>query len=67
MMKERDTLAREVAIMDNRVKEMRAKLQGIEKRIQERRDATAKNHAEEVAFIKKGNQQLTQEIKRLTN
>eukprot|EP00760_Papus_ankaliazontas_P000843 PhM_4_TR10271/c0_g1_i1/m.97189/K10410/DNALI; dynein light intermediate chain, axonemal len=67
MMKEKDELHRDVAIAENRVKEMKAKLHNIEKRIQERRDATAKNHAEEVAFIKKGNQQLTNEIKRLTN
>jgi dynein light intermediate chain len=62
-----EDLTKSVAILENRVHEMRAKYEGLEKRFQERRVADEKKHHEEVAFIKKGNQQLTAEIKRLTN
>ena len=62
-----EDLTKSVAILENRVHEMRAKHEGLEKRFQERRVADEKKHHEEVAFIKKGNQQLTAEIKRLTN
>lgn len=60
-------LVRDTNILENRVHEMRAKLEGIEKRVQERRTAEDKKHQEEVTFLKKGNTQLANEIKRLTN
>lgn len=58
--------AMEASILENRVAEVRAKLDGAERRLQERRAAEEKRHQEEVSFLKKGNQQLTNEIKRLT-
>ena len=57
----------ETGILQNRVNELRAKRDGIKKRFEERRAAEEKKHQEEVTFLKKGNQQLTQEIKRLTS
>lgn len=62
-----DHLTKEAAILENRVNEMRAKYEGLEKRFQERRQAEEKKHQEEVQFLKKGNMQLNNEIKRLTN
>merc|ERR1711991_682639 len=62
-----DELNKDVLRLENRVNEMRAKYEGLEKRFQERRMADQKKHEEEVNFIKKGNQQLITEIKRLTN
>jgi hypothetical protein len=66
-MHERIALLRsETGALENRVSETRAKLEGIEKRYAERRQADDRRHAEEVAFMKKNNGQLTGEIKRLT-
>jgi dynein light intermediate chain len=62
-----EALTKEASILDTRVNEMRAKYEGFEKRFQERRSAEEKKHNEEAAFLKKGNSQLTNEIKRLTN
>lgn len=60
------TLRGQTAGLDNRVNEMKAKLEGIVKRYTERRHADDRRHAEEVAFMKKNNGQMTSEIKRLT-
>lgn len=56
----------EVRGLENRVHELRAKYDGIDKRFNEQRQAEEKVHIEEVAFLKKGNLQLTNEIKRLS-
>ncbi len=60
------TLRGQTAGLDNRVSEMKAKLEGIVKRYTERRHADDRRHAGEVAFMKKNNGQMTAEIKRLT-
>ena len=62
-----EDLTHDVGVLENRVHEMRAKHEGLEKRFQERRQADEKKHLEEVAFIKRSNAQLTTEIKRLTS
>mgnify|MGYP001570963399 CR=1 FL=1 len=66
MQRDLETLLRDVAAMENRVNEIKAKYDGLEKRFIERRAAEEKRHQEEVTFIKKGNSQLTNEIKRLS-
>ena len=60
------TLRSQTVQLENRVNEMRAKLEGIVKRYAERRQADDRRHSEEVAFMRKNNGQLTSEIKRLT-
>jgi hypothetical protein len=62
-----EELTKTAAVLENRVHEMRAKYEGLEKRFQERRVADQKKHEEEVKFLKTGNAQLTAEIKRLTS
>ena len=52
--------------LENRVHELRAKYEGIDKRLREQRATEEKLHQEEVQFLKKGNLQLTNEIKRLS-
>jgi len=59
-------LTKEAQILENRVNEMRAKYEGMQKRHQERRAAEHAKHELEKEFLKKGNQQLTNEIKRLS-
>ena len=61
-----ETLRSQTAGLENRVNETNAKLEGIVKRYNERRQADDRRHAEEVAFMKKNNGQMTGEIKRLT-
>ncbi len=52
--------------LENRVHELRAKYEGTDKRLREQRATEEKLHQEEVQFLKKGNLQLTNEIKRLS-
>lgn len=66
MQKQQNELTSEVRRLENRVHELRAKYDGIDKRFNEQRAAEEKVHQEEVQFLKKGNLQLTTEIKRLT-
>lgn len=66
MLQEMEDMAAEVRTAENRVAELRAKYEGQQKRAVETRAAAQRVHEEEVAFIKKGTAQLTQEIKRLT-
>lgn len=67
MQRDLETLLKEVAVLENKVNEVKAKYDGLEKRFIERRAGEEKRHQEEVQFLKKGNLQLTNEIKRLTN
>lgn len=66
MQKQLQELSVEVRTLENRVHELHAKYEGIDKRFNEQRAAEEKVHLEEVHFLKKGNLQLTTEIKRLT-
>eukprot|EP00744_Colponema_vietnamica_P019070 GILI01026959.1.p1 GENE.GILI01026959.1~~GILI01026959.1.p1 ORF type:complete len:309 (-),score=86.08 GILI01026959.1:67-993(-) len=66
MLQETAEIGAEVRTAENRVSELRAKYEGQQKRAAETRAAAQKVHEEEIAFIKRGTQQLTQEIKRLT-
>lgn len=66
MQKQLQELTVEVRTLENRVHELHAKYDGIDKRFNEQRAAEEKVHQEEVSFLKKGNLQLTTEIKRLT-
>lgn len=59
-------LTSQVRTLENRVHELHAKYSGIDKRFNEQRAAEEKVHQEEVQFLKKGNLQLTTEIKRLS-
>lgn len=52
---------------ENRVNELRAKLEGMTKRFEDQQAATLKLHEEEVNYIKKCNQQIVTEIKRIVN
>lgn len=54
----------ETAMAERQVNELKAKHEAIEKREIERRQADELKHREEVNFLKKANQQLTNEIKR---
>ncbi|CUG93084.1 dynein arm light chain, putative [Bodo saltans] len=66
MQKQLQELTVEVRTLENRVHELHAKYEGIDKRFNEQRAGEEKVHQEEVTFLKKGNLQLTTEIKRLT-
>lgn len=59
-------LSSEARRLENRVHEYHAKYDGIDKRFREQQAAEEKRHQEEVQFLKKGNLQLTTEIKRLS-
>ena len=66
MLRELDDLRVQSRTIENRVQELRAKREGLEKRFAEQRETERKQHEDEVAFLKRGNAQLSAEIKRLT-
>jgi hypothetical protein len=66
MLRELDELRVQSRTIENRVQELRAKREGLEKRFAEQRETERKQHEDEVAFLKRGNAQLSAEIKRLT-
>lgn len=66
MLRELDELRVRSRTIENRVQELRAKKEGLERRFAEQRETERKLHEEEVAFLKRGNAQLSAEIKRLT-
>lgn len=63
--KEMDALEYEVQIQQKRVHSLQAKLGKTRKLLKDRRDLAESQHEEEVKFIKKGNTQLANELKRL--
>lgn len=66
LFEEKKQFESEVRRLDNRVNELRAKHEGMLRRFEERKAAGQKLHEEEIAYLKKANQQLVSEIKRLT-
>lgn len=64
---EKKALESEVRRLDNRVNELRAKHDGMLKRFEEQKAVNAKMHEEEINYMKKANQQLISEIKRLVS
>ncbi|ESL09862.1 hypothetical protein TRSC58_02413 [Trypanosoma rangeli SC58] len=56
----------EVRRLENRVNELRAKRDGMLKRFEELKQAEQNRHEEEVKYLKKVNQQIISEIKRIT-
>ncbi|KAG5501868.1 hypothetical protein JKF63_04138 [Porcisia hertigi] len=62
---EKAALEMEVRRREHRVSEWRAKYAGLQKRFQEQQDADSKLHAEEIAYAKRVNLQIVNEIKRL--
>ncbi|CAD2215807.1 dynein light intermediate chain, axonemal [Angomonas deanei] len=64
---ERSELESEVRRIENRVNELRAKYSGLQKRFEEQKEANLSLREEEVVYIKKANQQIINEIKRLSN
>ncbi|RNF08544.1 putative dynein arm light chain, axonemal [Trypanosoma rangeli] len=56
----------EVRRLENRVNELRAKRDGMLKRFEELKQAEQNRHDEEVKYLKKVNQQIISEIKRIT-
>lgn len=65
LFEEKKSLESEVRRLDNRVNELRAKHDGMMKRFEEQKAVNAQLHAEEINYLKKANQQLVTEIKRL--
>lgn len=65
LFEEKKVLESEVRRLDNRVNELRAKHDGMMKRFEEQKLVNAKLHEEEINYMKKANQQLIGEIKRL--
>lgn len=65
LFEEKRVLESEVRRLDNRVNELRAKHDGMLKRFEEQKVVNAKLHEEEINYMKKANQQLIGEIKRL--
>jgi len=65
VLKEMEQLDYEVQIQHKRVLGLQAKVQKTKKLLQDRRDLAESQHEEEMRFIKKGNSQLTNELKRL--
>merc|ERR1712159_935523 len=55
-------LEQEKKELERQVQDLKAKCEAIEKRESERRALEEKRHAEEVAFLKKSNQQLKQQL-----
>eukprot|EP01065_Artemidia_motanka_P039213 TRINITY_DN48082_c0_g1_i1.p1 TRINITY_DN48082_c0_g1~~TRINITY_DN48082_c0_g1_i1.p1 ORF type:complete len:271 (+),score=100.12 TRINITY_DN48082_c0_g1_i1:70-882(+) len=65
VLKEMEKLEYEVQIQQKRVHGLQAKVQKTRKLLRDRRDLAESQHEEEMRFIKKGNSQLTNELKRL--
>lgn len=65
LFEEKKVLESEVRRLDNRVNELRAKHGGMMKRFEEQKAVNATLHEEEINYMKKANQQLISEIKRL--
>lgn len=63
--REMEKLEYEVMIQQKRVHSLQAKLGKTRKLLKDRRDLAESQHEEEVRFIKKGNTQLANELKRL--
>ncbi|RNF27380.1 putative dynein arm light chain, axonemal [Trypanosoma conorhini] len=59
-------LESEVRRLENRVNELRAKHDGMQERFEELKQAEQSRHEEEVQYLKKVNQQIVSEIKRIT-
>ncbi|KEG06165.1 putative dynein arm light chain, axonemal [Trypanosoma grayi] len=62
---EKEQLESEVRRLENRVNELRAKHDGMVKRFEEQMQTEVNMHEEEVKYLKKANQQIVNEIKRL--
>ncbi|ORC87567.1 dynein arm light chain, axonemal [Trypanosoma theileri] len=63
---EKISLESEVRRLENRVNELRAKHDGMTKRFEEQKQAELNRYEEEVKYLKKANQQIVNEIKRIT-
>ncbi|KPA86859.1 hypothetical protein ABB37_00907 [Leptomonas pyrrhocoris] len=64
---EKAELETEVRRREHRVSEWRAKYAGLQKRLEEQQAADDKLHEQEIAYAKKANTQLVNEIKRLAS
>jgi hypothetical protein len=64
---EKAELEMEVRRREHRVSEWRAKYAGQQKRLEEQQAADAKLHEQEIAYAKKANMQLVNEVKRLAS
>ncbi|KAH8612569.1 putative Axonemal dynein light chain [Trypanosoma vivax] len=63
---EKEQMESEVRRLENRVNELRAKHNGMVKRFEEQKQTEQKMHEEEMRYLKRVNQQLINEIKRVT-
>lgn len=63
---DKERMASEVRRLENRVHELQAKHDGMLKRFEEQKQTEVKRHEEEVKYLKKANQQIITEIKRIT-
>lgn len=64
---EKAELETEVRRREHRVSEWRAKYAGLQKRLEEQQAADAKLHEQEIAYTKRANAQIVNEIKRLAS
>ncbi|KAF8300832.1 putative dynein arm light chain [Trypanosoma cruzi] len=63
---DKKSMESEVRRLENRVNELRAKRDGMIKRFEEQKQSEQNRHEEEVKYLKKANQQIISEIKRIT-
>nr|CCC91245.1 putative dynein arm light chain, axonemal [Trypanosoma congolense IL3000] len=63
---EKEWMESEVRRLENRVNELRAKHNGLLKRFEEQKQSEQKIHEEEMKYLRKANQQIVNEIKRLS-
>ncbi|CCW64149.1 unnamed protein product [Phytomonas sp. EM1] len=64
---EKKALEGEVRRVENRVNELQAKYDGMVKRFQEQMDSARHAHEVDIEYVKKSNQQIITEIKRLAS